>query len=190
MKSSHIIKTPEWNDIFRSLPVIRGFFAGDPDSHGINELLRGISIYFEKMLHGADNGRPFVWYNLGFNSELIYALDDVCPLAIESLGVMHNLVGDIDVTLDFIDGAQAAGVPADCCSADKLAIGAMRRGLYPPPACAVAINTPCDSQVMATQVMAEAFRSGKLGVMDYYRMENIQADTAMRGSIAHPEGKK
>jgi uncharacterized protein YqfA (UPF0365 family) len=26
--------------------------------------------------------------------------------------------------------------------------------------------------------------------MDYYKMENIQADTAMRGSIAHPEGKK
>ena len=37
---------------------------------------------------------------------------------------------------------------------------------------------------------AEAFRSGRLGVMDYYKMENIQADTAIRGSIAHPEGKK
>ena len=40
------------------------------------------------------------------------------------------------------------------------------------------------------KAMAEAFRSGRLGVMDYYKMENIQSDTAMRGSIANPEGKK
>lgn len=34
--------------------------------------------------------------------------------------------------------------------------------------------------------MAEAFRSGNLGVMDYYKMQNIQADTDMRESIAKP----
>ena len=32
--------------------------------------------------------------------------------------------------------------------------------------------------------MAEAFRSGNLGIMDYYRMKNIQADTDMRTSIS------
>ncbi|MBC8197540.1 MAG: flotillin-like protein FloA [Candidatus Marinimicrobia bacterium] len=32
--------------------------------------------------------------------------------------------------------------------------------------------------------MAEAFKSGKLGVMDYYNMKNIMADTSMRESIA------
>ncbi|MBR1627514.1 MAG: flotillin-like protein FloA [Bacteroidales bacterium] len=32
--------------------------------------------------------------------------------------------------------------------------------------------------------MAEAFRSGNLGIMDYYRMKNIQADTEMRESIS------
>lgn len=46
------------------------------------------------------------------------------------------------------------------------------------------------AQAEVPKAMAEAFRQGKLGVMDYYRMENIQSDTAMRGSIAHPEGKK
>ncbi|WP_462281330.1 flotillin-like protein FloA [Salinivirga cyanobacteriivorans] len=34
------------------------------------------------------------------------------------------------------------------------------------------------------KAMAEAFRSGNLGVMDYYRMKNIDADTKMRDSIA------
>jgi uncharacterized protein YqfA (UPF0365 family) len=32
--------------------------------------------------------------------------------------------------------------------------------------------------------MAEAFRAGHLGIMDYYRMKNVQADTSMRESIA------
>ena len=39
--------------------------------------------------------------------------------------------------------------------------------------------------------MSEAFRSGNLGVMDYYRMKNIEADTQMRESIAKPaDGSK
>jgi uncharacterized protein YqfA (UPF0365 family) len=46
------------------------------------------------------------------------------------------------------------------------------------------------AQAQVPLAMAEAFRAGKLGVMDYYKMENIQSDTAMRGSIANPEGKK
>jgi uncharacterized protein YqfA (UPF0365 family) len=33
--------------------------------------------------------------------------------------------------------------------------------------------------------MAEAFRQGNLGIMDYYRMKNLQADTTMREEIAN-----
>ncbi len=36
--------------------------------------------------------------------------------------------------------------------------------------------------------IAEAFRSGNLGIMDYYRYKNIQADTKMRDSIAEDTG--
>ena len=38
------------------------------------------------------------------------------------------------------------------------------------------------------KAMAEAFRSGNLGIMDYYKMKNIQADTSMRENIAKPIG--
>ena len=38
------------------------------------------------------------------------------------------------------------------------------------------------------KAMAEAFRSGHLGIMDYYRMKNIQADTGMRDSIGKGDG--
>jgi uncharacterized protein YqfA (UPF0365 family) len=34
------------------------------------------------------------------------------------------------------------------------------------------------------KAISEAFRTGRLGVMDYYRMENIKSDTEMRSSIA------
>ena len=34
------------------------------------------------------------------------------------------------------------------------------------------------------RAIADAFRSGNLGVMDYYRMRNIQSDTDMRSSIS------
>jgi len=37
------------------------------------------------------------------------------------------------------------------------------------------------------QAIAEAFRSGNLGVMDYYNLKNIQADTRMRESIGGPD---
>ena len=37
------------------------------------------------------------------------------------------------------------------------------------------------------KAMADAFRSGHLGIMDYYRMQNIQADTSMRSSIGDGE---
>ncbi|MDR2518052.1 MAG: flotillin-like protein FloA [Spirochaetaceae bacterium] len=34
--------------------------------------------------------------------------------------------------------------------------------------------------------IAEAFKSGNLGIMDYYRLKNLQADTDMRSSISRP----
>jgi uncharacterized protein YqfA (UPF0365 family) len=47
-----------------------------------------------------------------------------------------------------------------------------------------------EAQAQVPLAMAEAFRQGRLGVMDYYKMENVQADSAMRQSIAQPDGKK
>ncbi len=44
-----------------------------------------------------------------------------------------------------------------------------------------------EAEAEVPRAMAEAFRSGHLGIMDYYRMENIQADTSMRESISGDE---
>ena len=41
-----------------------------------------------------------------------------------------------------------------------------------------------EAEAEVPRAMAEAFRQGNLGIMDYYRMKNIQADSTMRESIA------
>lgn len=45
-----------------------------------------------------------------------------------------------------------------------------------------------EAEAEVPKALAEAFRSGNLGVMDYYRMQNIQADTDMRESISGEDG--
>ncbi len=47
-----------------------------------------------------------------------------------------------------------------------------------------------EAEADVPKAMAEAFRSGNLGIMDYYKMKNIQADTDMRDSISKPDAGK
>lgn len=59
-------------------------------------------------------------------------------------------------------------------------------------AMAVALEQEMRAKVVEAEsevpkAMAEAFRQGNLGIMDYYRMKNVQADTSMRDSIAGTE---
>src|ERR671915_751887 len=41
-----------------------------------------------------------------------------------------------------------------------------------------------EAEAEIPRAMAQAFRGGNLGIMDYYRMRNVQADTSMRESIS------
>ena len=43
-----------------------------------------------------------------------------------------------------------------------------------------------EAEAEVPKAMAEAFRSGNLGILDYYKMKNIEADTTMREAIAKP----
>ena len=54
---------------------------------------------------------------------------------------------------------------------------------------AMAVASEQEMKAKAQEARAkviEAFRSGNLGIMDYYRMKNIEADTSMRENIAKP----
>ncbi len=47
-----------------------------------------------------------------------------------------------------------------------------------------------EAEAEVPQAMAEAFRTGNLGVMDYYKMKNVDADTKMRDSISRSTDDK
>jgi uncharacterized protein YqfA (UPF0365 family) len=47
-----------------------------------------------------------------------------------------------------------------------------------------------EAEAEVPRAMAEAFRQGNLGIMDYHRMKNIQADSSMRESIADDRGQE
>ena len=47
-----------------------------------------------------------------------------------------------------------------------------------------------EAEADVPRAMAEALRSGKLGVMDYYNMQNVVSDTEMRRAIARDEDKQ
>lgn len=47
-----------------------------------------------------------------------------------------------------------------------------------------------EAEAEVPRAMAEAFREGNLGILDYYRMDNIQADTSMRKNLSGSDSKK
>ena len=49
-----------------------------------------------------------------------------------------------------------------------------------------AIKIAAEAEV--PKAMAKAFEEGKIGVMDYYKMQNVVADTKMRNSLAGSNG--
>lgn len=49
-----------------------------------------------------------------------------------------------------------------------------------------------EAEAQVPLAMADALKNGRVGVMDYYNMKNVQADTQMRESISRggkPEGE-
>jgi uncharacterized protein YqfA (UPF0365 family) len=47
-----------------------------------------------------------------------------------------------------------------------------------------------EAEAQVPLAIAEAFRTGRLGVMDFYRMENVEADTKMRRSLAQADASE
>jgi len=102
-------------------------------------------------------------------------------------------IADIDVGVNI--GAQLQADQAEADAKRFRAEAEKRRAL------AVATEAEMTAQVEENRAkvvlaeaevplaMAEAFRSGNLGIMDYYKMKNIQADTSMRDSISKPGDK-
>lgn len=89
-------------------------------------------------------------------------------------------IADIDIGRNI--GANLLSLKAEADNKIAQAKAEERRAM------AVALEQEMRASVVAAEAevpkaMAEAFRSGNLGVMDYYRMKNVIADTGMKESI-------
>lgn len=155
MNHNHWLDAEPWRVLQQSIPSVLELLREDPRGHGLNTLVGEVWQYLGQTAACVDRGAPVVWYNLGFTPELILGLGGAGHLCIASLGALQAILGDPEITHQLIDHAESSGVPAETCSADKASIGAIKQGLYPRPACCIGINTPCDTQVLSTQAMAE-----------------------------------
>ncbi|MHC4773565.1 MAG: flotillin-like protein FloA, partial [Planctomycetota bacterium] len=105
-------------------------------------------------------------------------------------------IADVDVGVNVgaqLQGAQAkADLQRAQAEAEKRA--AMARAREQEMSAAVVENRAkvVLAEAEVPKAMADAFRQGNMGIMDYYRMKNIKADTTMRDSIAKgsPEKKE
>jgi uncharacterized protein YqfA (UPF0365 family) len=109
-------------------------------------------------------------------------------MAADVLGVLTQpLVVALLIAAGLLIGAE---LQADQAEADKKIAQAKaeeRRAM------AVAAEQEMRARVVEAEAavplaLAEALRSGSLGVLDHYRPENVRADTAMREAIAGPNG--
>ena len=71
MTRDELLSKPEWSSLFASVGTMRRFMAGDPDSHGMNGLIRSLSGYLDSLLDHLDRRNPVVWYNLGCSYSLV-----------------------------------------------------------------------------------------------------------------------
>ena len=95
-------------------------------------------------------------------------------------------IADVDVGENI--GAQLQGAQAEADLKRAKAEAEKRRAM------AVAREQEMRALVVENEArvplaIADAFEKGHLGIMDYYRMKNIKADTSMRDSIAKPDKK-
>ena len=145
----------DWEVVYEGAVGLIELYEEDPESKGMNAIIKGFRKFTEALFTAEDEGRPIVWHNCGCSPELIRGLEGVQPMPIEVLTVLQDLIGDANYTLAVIDEAEGHGMAPEVCSIDKAAIGIVLKGLYPEQACGLYHNTPCDSQIAAIKALTE-----------------------------------
>src|SRR5665648_876953 len=123
---------------------------------------------------------------------LIKATKAGLTISIDKLEAHFLAGGDVDRVIDSLIAAERAGLNLTFEKATAIDLAgrnvleAVQMSVNPK-----VIKTPIvAAEAEVTKAIAEALRTGKLGVMDYYNLENIMADTSMRDSISETSKKK
>lgn len=93
----------DWEVVYEGAVGLIELYEEDPESKGMNAIIKGFRKFTETLFTAEDEGRPIVWHNCGCSPELIRGLEGVQPMPIEVLTVLQDLIGDANYTLAVID---------------------------------------------------------------------------------------
>ena len=138
---------------------------------------------------GSAHDHKEVLANPGMISQTVLhnALDAQTAFEIVSIDIAHIEVGE-NIGAKLQADQAAADLRVAQAEAEKRA--AMARAQEQEMRARVEENRAkvVEAEAQVPQAIAEAFKSGKLGVMDFYHMKNLMSDTSMRNNIAAMTG--
>lgn len=149
----------EWESIYEGVEGLIALYEADPASRGLRAHFSTFKQFIEDVFQAMDENVPMVWHNCGISPEIIRALNGpVQSYPIEMVTGFNTLVGDMNFNIENIDRAEAHGLAPEVCSIDKGALGAALKKVMPDPTCLFFANTPCDSQIAASQTLMQVTR--------------------------------
>ena len=81
----------EWETIWDTLTEMESLFSADPEGTGLSGALSNTLHLLRAQFTRADAGQPAVWYNLGFNPELLWALGGVNPFCVSEAAALSSI---------------------------------------------------------------------------------------------------
>ena len=138
---------------------------------------------------GSAHDHKEVLANPGMISQTVLhnALDAQTAYEIVSIDIAHIEVGE-NIGAKLQGEQAAADLRVAQAEAEKRAAMARAREQEMRALCEENRAKVVEAEAQVPQAIAEAFRTGHLGVMDFYNMKNLQSDTAMRSNIASMTG--
>ncbi len=131
-----------------------------PPDDGLNEvMLKTVQILNDNLAEAIDvarnRRRKFVWYEFCLTPEIFFAFD-LFPFMGETQPSNYSTLRQ-DLIAEFIDAAEASGVPPEVCSIDKVLVGSILTDEMPNPDLIVTTSAPCDSSRTGYQLMEKLF---------------------------------
>lgn len=146
-------ETPVNSAMRHSFSMLGGGLVAADDLAAMRHVYMEYLDHMNGVLSAGKNGKPVIWAEFNLSNELLRVFDVVAYIP-ESLSIMAHHMGT-DVPVKMIEEAEAAGIPAEYCSAGKTAIGAYLLNQAPRPDLLISSSHPCDSVVSSYQVLSE-----------------------------------
>jgi benzoyl-CoA reductase/2-hydroxyglutaryl-CoA dehydratase subunit BcrC/BadD/HgdB len=159
-----------WELIYDSILSLEKILARLPTARVHKEILRLYRQYVEKLFDAVDRDKKIIWSNFAVPTTLMRGFDEdkVFWYMFETLPIaLISMLGGINARM--IDAAEAAGVPPEVCSMDRIALGSVIENCIPRAEAAFYITTPCDSQTCLVNNMVAKHKMPTIVVDMPYR---------------------